>query len=256
VGRNVADAQRCAVLHPAVAEAARRAGAPAIALIDVGGSGGLNLQVDRVGITYDDGRSLGDSSSPVLVSASVKGDRPVPTRAVPEVVARIGADVDPLDVTDADAVRRLRTGLATVQPELLAGLDAAMALAATAPPLLVRGDPVDVLPEVLDDVPVDILPIVTTTWALSSASLDDRVRFLRALDGAATHRRVAWVSVEGVGVAPAVPTMGDRPASGHSIVGVAVFDHSTLRTEAIGRCWSRGRWLSWLADSESGPGVP
>jgi hypothetical protein len=38
----------------------------------------------------------------------------------------------------------------------------------------------------------------------------------------------------GVGVAPAIPTLGDRRASGHSI---------------IGRCWSRGRLLAWLADS-------
>jgi hypothetical protein len=48
--------------------------------------------------------------------------------------------------------------------------------------------------------------------------------------------------------------MGDRRASGHSIIGLAVFEHSTLRAEAVGRCWSRGRLLAWLADSESGPG--
>jgi len=60
---------------------------------------------------------------------------------------------------------------------------------------------------------------------------------------------VAWVSVEGVGVAPAIPTLGDRRASGHSIIGLAVFHQSALRAEAIGRCWSRGRFLAWLADS-------
>jgi len=27
-----------------------------------------------------------------------------------------------------------------------------------------------------------------------------------------------------------------------------VFGHSVLRAEALGRCWSRGRMLSWLAD--------
>jgi Uncharacterized protein conserved in bacteria (DUF2332) len=68
------------------------------------------------------------------------------------------------------------------------------------------------------------------------------------LDEAATGRAVAWVSAEGVGVAPAIPTLGDRRASGHSIIGLAVFDQSALRAEAIGRCWSRGRLLAWLAD--------
>jgi hypothetical protein len=55
------------------------------------------------------------------------------------------------------------------------------------------------------------------------------------------------VSLEGVGVAPSIPTLGDRRASGHSIIGLAVFDRSTARTEAVGRCWSRGRLLAWLA---------
>jgi len=42
----------------------------------------------------------------------------------------------------------------------------------------------------------------------------------------------------GVGVAPAIPALGDRRASGHNIIGLAVFDRSALRADAIGRCWS------------------
>ena len=95
----------CAVLYPAIVEAARRAGAQAVGLIDVGCSAGLNLNVDRVGIMYSQGGLLGDPSSPVQQSASVVGDRPVPTRAMPEVVTRVGVDRDPVDVTDADAAR-------------------------------------------------------------------------------------------------------------------------------------------------------
>jgi hypothetical protein len=34
-----------------------------------------------------------------------------------------------------------------------------------------------------------------------------------------------------------------------SIIGLAVFNRSALRAEAIGRCWSQGRLLAWLADS-------
>jgi hypothetical protein len=50
-------------------------------------------------------------------------------------------------------------------------------------------------------------------------------------------------------VAPAIPTLGDRRASGHSIIGLAVFDRSALRAEALGRCWSKGRMLAWLAET-------
>ena len=178
------------MLYPAIAEAGRRVGASAVGLIDVSCSAGLNLNVDRVGITYSNGQSLGDPSSPVQQSSSVVGDRAIPTRAMPQVVARVGVDLDPLDVTDA---RWLRACLWPDQPE----------------------------------------------WI---------TRFLHRLDEAAAGRSVAWVSAEGVGVAPMMPTLGDRRSSGHSIIGVAVFDRSTLRAQAVGRCWSQGRWLGWLAD--------
>lgn len=247
---------RGAVLYPAITEAARRAGATAVGLIDVGCSAGLNLTVDRVGITYGNGQSLGDPSSAVQLSSSIVGDRPVPTRAMPEVVARVGIDLDPVDVTDADDARWLRACLRPDQPERAARLDAELALAATAPPLLLQGDAVEMLPDAIARVPADALPVVTTTWALSHLPLESRLRFLHRLDEAATGRTVAWVSAEGVGVAPSIPTFGDRRASGHSIIGLAVFDRSALRAEAVGRCWSRGNLLAWLADPDSAAAAP
>jgi uncharacterized protein DUF2332 len=191
-----------AVLYPAIAEAARRAGATAIGLVDFGDPAGPNLDVDRVGISYSDGQSLGDSAAAVQVSASVVGKQVVPARAIPAVVSRTAVSLD---------------------PELLA--------------------------DAIAGVPANALPVVITTWALSHLSLEHRLRFLHRLDDATSERTVAWVSLEGVGVAPAIPTLGDRRASGHSIIGLALFDHMSLSAGAIGRCWSRGRFLEWLADS-------
>ncbi|HEY9240468.1 MAG TPA: DUF2332 domain-containing protein, partial [Streptosporangiaceae bacterium] len=241
------ETRRCTMLYPAIAEAARRAGADAVGLIDVGCSAGLNLNVDRVGITYSNGQSLGDPASPVQLSASVVGDRPIPARAMPGVAARVGVDLDPVDVTDADDARWLRACLWPDQLERIAKLNAELALAATAPPVLLRGDAVEVLPSAFAQVPADALPVVTTTWTLSHFPLESRLRFLYRLDEAAAGRAVAWVSVEGVGAAPAIPTLGDRRASGHSIIGLAVFGQPAMRAEAIGRCWSQGRFLAWLA---------
>jgi hypothetical protein len=239
----------CAVLYPAIAEAARRAGANAVGLIDVGCSAGLNLSVDRVGLTYSNGQSLGDPSSPVQLSSSIVGGRPVPTRVMPEVVARVGVDQDPVDVTNADDARWMRACLWPDQLERRARLEAELALAATAPPLLLQGDAVDVLPDAFSRVPADALTVVITTWALSRFPPASRLRFLHRLDETPAGRAVAWVSAEGVGVAPTVPTLGDRRASGHSIIGLAMFGRSALPAEAIGRCWSQGRFMAWLADS-------
>jgi hypothetical protein len=237
----------CALLYPAIAEAARRAGASAVGLIDIGCSAGFNLNVARVGVKYSNGQALGDPSSRVQLSCLLVGDRAVPARAMPEVLALIGIDLDPVDVTDADDARWLRACVWPGQPEATARLEADMALTASAPPLLLQGDAIDLLPDAFAHVPTHALPVVMTTWALSQFPLESRLRFLHRLDEAAAGRAVAWVSAEAVGVAPAIPTLGDRRAFGHSTVGLAVFERSALRAEAIGRCWSRGRWLAWLA---------
>src|SRR5256885_13309413 len=114
---------------------------------------------------------------------------------MPEVVARIGIDLDPVDMTDADEARWLRACLPPDQPEPAARLEAELALAATAPPLLLRGDAVEVLSDAFARVPADVLPVVTTTWVLSSFPLESRLRFLHRLDEAATRRAVALVPV-------------------------------------------------------------
>jgi len=112
-----------------------------------------------------------------------------------------------------------------------------MALAATAPPLLLQGDAVEVVPDAFARVPADALPVVTTTWALSHFPLESRLRFLHRLDEAAAGRAVAWVSGEGVGVAPTIPTLGDRRASGHSIIGLETDSRPSARRAEGGAGW-------------------
>jgi hypothetical protein len=124
---------RCAVLYPAIAEAAHRAGADTVGLIDVGCSAGLSLSVDRVSITYSSGPSLGDPSSPVQQSCRIAGGNPVPARGMPEVTARIGVDLEPADVTDPEAARWLRACLAPEEHDRAARLDAEMAVLVAGP---------------------------------------------------------------------------------------------------------------------------
>jgi hypothetical protein len=131
-------------------------------------------------------------------------------------------------------------------------------------------DAVKVVSDALAHVPADALPVVTTTWALSHLPLESRLRFLHRLDEAAAGRAVAWVSVEGVGVAPTIPTLGDRRASGHSITGLAVFERSgcdvavqetptapgsqTLVRRVWALCSSARRSASWLGRNPESAG--
>ncbi|MEE4024542.1 DUF2332 domain-containing protein [Gordonia sp. PKS22-38] len=243
----------CAVLYPALADAAHRLGADDIGVIDVNPGAGLNVHTDRVAITYSTGESLGDSSSRVSIDCRVVGQHAIPTRSLPRVVARVGIGTDIVDLADPDDVLWLRACGPPDQDEPADQLDAAVGVAAAQPPVLLRGDVLDVVDDAIDKVPAGALPLVTTTWALSALPLESRLRWLQRLGDIAARRPIAWISVEGVGVSPSIPTMGDRRASGHSIVGLTVLGSSDLHSQAVGRCWSRGRVMSWLnASPESG----
>ncbi len=237
---------RHTVLHPAVAEVARRLGADRVGLVSLGRAAGFDLDVDRVYLDLG-GRTVGEPCSPVRLTATVVGGRPVPATPLPAVVARVVLAPHVVDVGDPDVTRWLRACVPPDQPGRQAELDAEITVARAAPRLLLRDDAVGGLATAIRAVPADALPVLTTTWSLARLAPAARARFRDRLVELGAARPLAWVSVEGVGVAPGVPTLGDRPASGHSTIGLTVCDGSGARAEAVGRCWSRGRTLSWLA---------
>jgi hypothetical protein len=104
-----------------------------IALYEVGASAGLNLNSDRYG--YELGtRRLGDPSSPVQLRPAWEG--PDPAGPEPVVVARRACDVAPIDATDPEIRKRLAAYIWPDQPERLARLEGALAIAAAHPPVV------------------------------------------------------------------------------------------------------------------------
>ncbi len=246
---------RCfGVLYPAIAEAVNLTGATAVGLIDAGSEAGLNLNVDRIGITHSTGQRAGDPESPVQVACSLVGNNPVPEQTIAEVVSRIVTGTTLLDVTRSEDIRWMLASIPPDQPERAARLAAEINLAATNPPALMQGDAIDLLPDAIAAVPEDALPVVLTTWMLSGVRPERRDRLPELLQTTARKRKVAWLSIEGVGVAPGIPTLGDRPASGHSIVGLTLFKGTTRHVEAIGRCWLRGEMLEWRPEEGASAG--
>ena len=239
---------RSALLYPAIARAALDAGAARVALVDVGCSAGLNLQLDKYSISYSDGVVVGDPQSPVHLTCDVVGEH-VPPRppALPHVTQRVGVDLRPVDVRDPAETRWLEACVWPDQPERRARLRAACALAITHPVRFVAGDVLDVLPGVLASVEQDVLPVVITTWAIAYLKPSDRFRFLHRLGAAALDRPIAWVSGEAVGLAPGVPTIGDAKTAAHSLLAVAVADGRRFSAETVARCHPHGRWIEWLA---------
>ena len=184
---------RCAVLLPAFAIVAERSASREAAFIEVGASAGLNLLWDRFRYEYGGGARWGDPSSPVrLVCEPIGAPLPPIPDALPSVVLRVGIDLDPVDLGDAESVRWLRALIWPEHRRRVAALAGALRLAASDPPVLVAADALDALPGVLETVPPDAATCVFHTHTLNQFPPDARRRFGEILDefGARSVRRV------------------------------------------------------------------
>ena len=188
---------RAAALLPALA----RIPGP-IALVEVGCSAGLLLQLDRYGYAYatPTGTHRVGPQQGLVLRCEVTGELPLPDD-VPHVVHRVGIDRNPLDPADPGAAAWLRA-LVWPGPQhdaRLARLEPALALAAAHPHDRVTGDLVDELPGVLAGLPAGATPVVLASQTLVYLDDDARRRFQEAVAG------VHLVAAEPPGVVVAGP---------------------------------------------------
>ncbi len=167
------EVRRCAVLLPAFANVARETGRP-LSLIEIGPSAGLNLLFDRYQYRYGDLR-VGDVASPVILDCEPKSD--LGALQIPAVAARSGIDINPLDVRDDEDVEWLRALLWPEHLDRLALLNAALDIASVAPPRLVRGDVLELLPKEVAAAPVGSAVCLFATFVLNQFPRELLVRF-------------------------------------------------------------------------------
>jgi hypothetical protein len=219
---------RCATLLPALASI----GGP-LALIEVGTSAGLCLYPDRYSYEYD-GRPVGPPQA-VHLRCATSGAVPLPA-GLPEVVARVGIDLNPLDVTDPGDLAWLRALVwpGPVEAERLQRLDAAAAVAAEEPPTLLAGDLVERLPDALALVPDGATPVVMHTAVLPYVPEARRTAFVERVRGLP----VRWVAQEGQGMVPGT----GQPYPG----GWGPYFVLSLDGRAVARTAPHGGRLDWL----------
>ncbi|MGE0600164.1 MAG: DUF2332 domain-containing protein [Dehalococcoidia bacterium] len=179
------EVRRSALLLPAFAEVSQLS-RQSLALLEIGPSAGLNLLFDHYRYEYGD-FAVGDETSPVTLVCEPRG--PVPRVEIPRVASRLGIDINPLDVSNADDVAWLRALIWPEHTDRLALLDAAIKVAQANPPRLVRGDLFDYLEEShLPAVPADAAVCIFATFVLHQLTPEMRERLAqRLLD--LSHRR-------------------------------------------------------------------
>lgn len=237
---------RCATLVPALPR-----GDEAIAMLEVGRSGGLCLLLDRYHYRYSDGVELGDAGSPVHLQCEVRPPGTPPNRDVmPNVVWRAGLDLSPVDVTDDDAVAWLQACVWPDQPHRQQRLAAAVAVARQDPPRLVTGDLVDDLAALADSAPTDATLVVFHSAVLPYVRLERQRAFVDVLRSIAARRPLVWVANEGPGVVAGILGEDGSAAPSAPMFSLTVNDCvSVVTSRPVAHTHPHGAWIEWLEDS-------
>ncbi|QEW03823.1 DUF2332 domain-containing protein [Microbacterium lushaniae] len=183
---------RCAALLPALSLIEGP-----IALLELGASAGLCLYPDRYSYRYDTGADLrridpATGRAPVVLRSRLTGD---PALRMPDVVWRAGIDLEPLDARDPRD-RAWLTGLVWPGEEgRRERVEAALAVAAADPPLLIAGDAADALAAVAARAPREATLVVTTPGVLAHIP---RARRSAVIEAARAAGR--WITIDEPGL--------------------------------------------------------
>ena len=205
-----------------------------VALVEAGASAGLNLFPDRYAYAWGSGVV---GTGPVL-SARVSGPAPLPA-SVPEVAWRGGIDLNPLDVTDEDAMRWLSYLVWPEHDERRERLERAVAIARAEPPAIVRGDLLEELPAVVSAASAHGPVVVFHSAVAAYLSVEDRARFHALMAGLVADGACHWVSNEAPNVLPEVTATAAVPEHARGFV-------LGIDGRAVALTHGHGAWLRWL----------
>lgn len=237
---------RCAHLAAGLALVQQRHGP--VALLDVGTSAGLTLQVDRCRVDFGP-VAAGPIESPLQLSCRLLGNARPPVGAQPLAIGwRHGLDRDPIDLEDEPSRRWLQACVWIDHTARNDRLVDAIALARAHPVVITAGDAVDDLGAALAAVPSDLHLVVVTTWVVSYLDPDQRVAFDRSL--ARAGRPISWISLDHPSAVAGIERPDDTPDDRitPSVLGLVSYGgDGSERREFLAWAHHHGTWLDWRA---------
>lgn len=161
------EVRRAALLYPAVAAAAKQAGAP-IGLVEAATTAGLLLGLDQYSYRYQTAEAGQVAAGPAKAALGLHCALELAPGAVlpklpktVKVAAKTGIGATPADLADEDAYAWLEACVWADQPERLRLFGVACGVLRKNPPRLVAGDPVDDLAKAVE--PIDAPVVVITS---------------------------------------------------------------------------------------------
>ncbi len=230
------EVNRCSLLLPVFSSISAQDHGNPMAVIEIGPSAGLNLNWQRYRYSYQPGRTYGEPGSPLHLTCESRGaEMPaIPTDYPGSALVdrNLGIERNPLSLENPEDRLWLQ---ALVWPDHLDRMDklrAAIQIADEHPPEILPGDALRVLPEVLNQLPRDLVPVVFHTFVIYQLKPEQQAEFIDQLAEIGQDRRIHRVSVEWIG--------SQAPVIAWDTWNQGVHEHRELAD-----CNPHGRWISW-----------
>ena len=236
---NTNEVRRCSFLRAGYATIAARMNDP-LHIIELGPSAGLNLNWDRYGYRYvhADGRALdGGPASSLTIDSAWRGETPPPVpSAPPAVAARIGLELNPVDLSSAADRRWLLALLWPGLPDRMERMRKALEIAVQFPPTIRAGDALAHLPEELAAVAPESTPVVAHSMVTYQWNQPMWDRLEAILTEASMQRPVFRLFQDSIerSLDPATYPLRLR-----------VYDAGAMREEVLGEVHHHGAWIAW-----------
>jgi hypothetical protein len=173
------------------------------------------------------------------------------------VHARVGLDLDPVDLTSVAQVRWLEACLWPEVPGRMERFRAACELLRGDPPAVIRGDMVDDLPHAVrlarTRAGQDAHVVVLSSWAMTYLAPPRRLDLAGAIHALAPDvPQLSWLTAEPPGCVPGleVPSVG---VEANTVLGLHRWRHGqALTPQVLGSCHPHGAWIkAWQQPSPS-----
>ncbi|BCW88382.1 hypothetical protein sos41_15210 [Alphaproteobacteria bacterium SO-S41] len=236
---NTNEVRRCSFLRAGYATIAARTNQK-LHIVELGPSAGLNLNWDRYAYHYvhADGRVLdGGPASNLTIDSAWRGETPPPVPSGPPVVAaRIGLELNPVDLTSAEDRRWLLALLWPGLPDRIERMRKALEIAVQFPPPIRVGDALAHLPEELEKVAPGSAAIVAHSMVTYQWNQPMWDRLEAILTEASARRPIFRLFQDSIerSLDPAKYPLRLR-----------IYDAGAMREEVLGEVHHHGAWVDW-----------
>ena len=232
--------RRTTTLLPAFAAIARAGRDRALALVEIGCSGGLNLLWDRYRhrLTLASGavQSWGPPESPLTLETEVRSSGSLPQLGAElRVCWRVGIDLQPIATADPDGLRWLRALVFPEHRERHTEIEAAAEIARLDPPRLVQGDAVQLAAPLAAEAPEDATLVFYASMVLNQIPPAGRAQLRERLVELSRSRPVALLTLGG-------------NVEGFAGLRLEQYRSGAMQKTELGTAHAHGRWLDWRAE--------